>query len=158
IVNERVTLRTQEGYRVVSVNGLILHHYRLGDRMAEVYSMVMLVEAGYADQKDVARAFGYSARTLRRDQLRFEAGGLEALGRPRGRPPGSRSTTKLDRTRDQTLLRLKTQGASNRSIGTKLGLDEKTIRKRLRRLGWKSDLKQLDLFGNDLASTPLVAD
>ena len=153
IVNERVTLRTQEGYRVVSVNGLLLHHYRLGDRMAEVYAMVMLVEGGYADQNDVARAFGYSARTVRRDQMRFDSGGLQALGRQRGRPAGTRSNTSLDRTRDQTLLRLKTEGASNRAIGRRLGLDEKAIRKRLRRLGWQSPSRQLDLFAKDLPPT-----
>jgi prepilin-type processing-associated H-X9-DG protein len=41
---------------------------------------------------------------------------------------------------------LKTRGTSNRAIGRKLGIDEKAIRKRLRRLGWKSPARQLDLF------------
>ena len=51
--------------------------------------MVSLVEQGWADQNDVARAFGCSARSIRRYQRRFEAGGsplwAEAGGYPRGR-------------------------------------------------------------------------
>ena len=31
--------------------------------MSEAHAMVSLVEQGWADQNDVARAFGYSART-----------------------------------------------------------------------------------------------
>src|SRR4030042_4097838 len=84
IVNERVTFRTGEGYRVVCVDGLVLPHYRVGDRMAEAYTMVMLVDQGYADQNDIARAFNYSTRTIRRYQERFEGGGLQALGKSRG--------------------------------------------------------------------------
>jgi len=38
--------------------------------------MVNLVEQGWADQNDVARAFGCAVRTLRRQQRPFEGGGL----------------------------------------------------------------------------------
>jgi hypothetical protein len=86
VVNERVMFRTAEGYRVVCVDGLVLHHYRVGDRMAEAYTMVMLVEEGYAEQNDIARAFCYATRTIRRYQERFEVGGLQALGKSSGRP------------------------------------------------------------------------
>lgn len=151
VVNERVTLRTAEGYRVVCVDGLVLHHYRIGDRMAEAYTMVILIEEGYADQNDIAQAFCYTTRTIRRYQERFSAGGLQALGKSSGRPLGTRSEGKADRLRDQTILRLKREGSSNRIIGHKLGLDEKTIRKRLRRLGWKPPDKQLDLFEVNLS-------
>lgn len=48
--------------------------------------MVTLVESGYADQKEVAQAFGHFSRSLRRHQERLTAGGVRALGRPRGRP------------------------------------------------------------------------
>ena len=63
------------------VSGIVLAQYALGDRMAEAYAMVSLVEQGWADQNEVARAFGCSARTVRRHQRRFEDGGLAALGR-----------------------------------------------------------------------------
>lgn len=146
IVNERVTFRTAENSRVVCVDGIILHHYRVGDRMAEAYVMVMLVDQGYADQNDIARAFNYSTRTIRRYQERFEGGGLQALGKSRGRQLGSRSGGDVDHLRDRTILRLKTEGSSNRVISCKLGLHEKTIRRRLRRLGWKAPDTQRVLF------------
>src|ERR1035441_819073 len=55
-----------------------------------------------------------------------------------GRPAGRRSGGAQERGRDQTILHLKAKGASNRAIAGKLGLSEKAIRKRLRRLGWQS--------------------
>ena len=48
--------------------------------MTEAYAMVNLVEQGWASQEEVARGFGYSARTVRRDQRRIEDCGLAALG------------------------------------------------------------------------------
>ena len=97
--------------------------------------MVTLFESGYADQNDIARAFGYSARSLRRYLERFESGGLPSLGRPRGRP--SREAPRRIDGRDRTILRLKEQGLSIRAIAVRVGFSEKAIRKRLRRLGWK---------------------
>ncbi len=152
VVNERVTFRTVEGYRVVCVDGLILHHYRVGDRMAEAYAMVMLVEEGYADQNDIARAFCYTTRTIRRYQERFEVGGLQALGKSSGRPLGNRSVGGVELLQDRTILRLKTEGSSNRTIGLTLGLHERTIRRRLRRLRWSPPGKQLALFEKDSPS------
>jgi hypothetical protein len=69
-INDRCHVRTQDGHRVVMVSGIVLAHYATTDRMAEAHVMVSLVEQGWADQNDVARAFGSSARTLRRDQRR----------------------------------------------------------------------------------------
>lgn len=147
-VNERVSLRTQHGVRVVIVDGLRLQHYCVGDRTAESYAMVLLIESAYADQNDVARAFGCTARTLRRHLARFETGGLDALGRPRGRPPGTPSVGKLGGVRDRAILRLKTEELSNREIGLRLGISETAVRKRLRRLGFKARSRQSLLFGD----------
>jgi DNA-binding CsgD family transcriptional regulator len=143
-VNDRVCVQTEEEQRVVFVHGIIFSHYPIEDRTAEAYVMVTLFETGYADQNDIARCFGYSARTLRRYQERLKAGGLSALARPEGRPAGSPSGGKKKHERNQTILRLKAKGMSNRWIAGRLGLSEKTVRKSLRRLGWKSD-PELDL-------------
>ncbi|MBU1914686.1 MAG: helix-turn-helix domain-containing protein [Candidatus Thermoplasmatota archaeon] len=155
MVNARVSFRTLDGYRVVSVDSLVLHHYPVDDRLAEAYAMVTLVDVGYASQNDVARAFGYSARTLRRYQQRFGAGGLQALGRTPGRPAGSRTAGRKHRSRDQGILRLKNEGVTNRNIARQLGMDEKAIRKRLRQLGWQPPEEQLALFdGEPLVECP----
>ncbi len=142
-INERCMLRTQEGHRVVLVSGIVLAQYALGDGMAQAHAMVSLVEQGWADQNDVARAFGCSARTLRRDQRRYEEGGLAALGQPRGYPAGR---GRLNGLRRQTLHRLKRQGHSNCEIARRLGISETAVRKLLRRLGWKEPARQPELF------------
>src|SRR6266852_1355887 len=132
-VNDCVCIQTEEDQRVISVHGIVFSHYSIKDRTAEVYAMVLLFESGYADQNDIARCFGYSVRSLRRYQERLKAGGLSALARPRGRPSGHKKTHE----RDQTILRLKTKGMSNRWIAGRLGLSETAVRKSLRRLGWQ---------------------
>jgi hypothetical protein len=45
---------------VIIVAGLPVHHYRAEDAIAEAYAMVFLVESGFAQQTDVARAFARS--------------------------------------------------------------------------------------------------
>jgi hypothetical protein len=90
VINDRCLLKTQGGHRLVLISGMVLAQYALADRMAEAHALVGLVEQGWADQLEVARAFDCSARTVRRYQRRFEEGGLAALSRedgyPRGRP------------------------------------------------------------------------
>jgi len=122
--------------------------------MAEANAMVSLVEQGWANQNEVARAFHCSARTVRRDQRRFEDGGLAALGQPRGFPKGRH---RLRRARTQLVQRLKAKGRSNRQIARCLGVSPMAIRKLLRRLGWKESASpQPDLFAleADLGGNP----
>lgn len=133
IVNDRCLIRIEDGHCVVILAGIVLAQFAATDAMAAAYAMVNLVEQGWADQNDVARAFGCCARTLRRHQRRFEAGGLAALGQsdgyPRGRP-------RLGATRTQLIHRLKATGHANREIARRMGVNERAIRKILRRLGW----------------------
>ena len=84
VINERCLVRVQDEHCVVIVAGIVLAQFAVADAIAEAYAMVHLVEQGWADQNDVARVFGCSARTLRRHQRRFEDGGLTALGQRDG--------------------------------------------------------------------------
>src|SRR5437879_6780243 len=59
-VNDRVSFQTEAKQRVILVHGVAYSHYSLEDRIAEAYALVKLYESGYADQNDLARAFGYS--------------------------------------------------------------------------------------------------
>jgi len=142
-INDRCLIRTQDRHRLVIVSGIVLAQYALGDRMAEAHAMVSLIEQGWADQNDVARAFGISARTLRRYEQRFEEGGLSALGRAGGYPKGR---SRLRASRRRLIHRLKGEGLSNRAIAQRLGVSEKAIRKLLRRLGWKERTPQQGLL------------
>jgi transposase len=133
VVNDRCLIRTQHGHRLVIVSGIVLAQYAIGDRMAEAHAMVSLVEQGWADQDDVARAFARSARTLRRYARRIETGGLAALGRPSGYPSGR---PRLKSARLRLVARLKGEGLSNRAVAQRVGVSEKAVRKLLRGLGW----------------------
>jgi len=143
IVNERCMIRTQDGHRVVLVSGIVLASYAVADRMAEAHAMVSLVEQGWASQHQVAKALGCSARTIRRDQRRFENGGLAALGRGGGYPKGQ---WRLSGERSRWIHRLKAEGHSNREIARRAGVSEMAIRKLLRRLNWKDAQEQPDLI------------
>ena len=71
VINARCSLRIEADQRVIVVAGLPVHHYRGEDAVAEAYSMVFLVESGFAQQTDVARAFARSVRTVWRYQGRY---------------------------------------------------------------------------------------
>jgi hypothetical protein len=134
VINDRCLMRTQAGHRLVIVAGIVLAQYQVGDRLAEAHAMVSLVEQGWADQNDVARAFARSPRTLRRYERRVETGGLAALGRPRGYPSGR---ARLKASRRRLVARLKADGLSNRAVAHRIGVSEHAVRKVLRRLGWR---------------------
>ncbi|MDO8543831.1 MAG: helix-turn-helix domain-containing protein [Opitutaceae bacterium] len=124
-------LRTENGRRMVIVSGIVLAHYAVGDRIAEAHARVALVEQGWADQNDVARVFGCCARTVRREQRRFDDGGMAALGQADGYPKGRPRVTLTF-----SVERLKREGHSNREIARRLGITERAVRKRLRRASW----------------------
>ena len=149
-INERCQLHTQDGHRVVSVSGLALAHYAVGDRMGEAYAMASLVDQGWALQNEVSRAFGCSERTVRRHQRRFESGGMAALGRPGGYPRGR---PRVPTSRDTSVNRWKAEGLTNREIAKRLGITENAVRKQLRRLGWRPELPEpMSLaLGDDVA-------
>ncbi len=132
-INARCLVRTQDRHRVVIVSGIVIAQYAIGDHMAEAHAMVSLIDQGWAEQKEVARAFGCSARSVRRYQRRFEEGGLSALGHGRGYPKGH---PRLSASRARQVTRLKEHGFSNRQIAMRIGVTETAVRKVLRRIGW----------------------
>ena len=133
VINGRCLLRFGDGHGVVVVAGIPVAHFAVGDRMSEAHARVSLVAQGHASQVEVARAFGCSTRTVRRDERRFEDGGLSALGRGRGYPSG-RPRVPVSRLR--LVERLKAEGTPHREIARRLGVSAKAVRKLLRRLGW----------------------
>jgi transposase len=126
LINARCSLRIEAEQRVIVVGGLPVHHYRAEDAVAEAYAMVFLVESGFAQQSDVARAFGRSVRTVRRHQRRYVQGGMAALGREEGWRRGRR---RVSAKHLRGIEMLKSQGMSNRAIAHRLGVSEKAIRK-----------------------------
>src|SRR3984893_9838787 len=126
VINARCSLRIEADQRVIVIAGLPVHHYRAEDAVAEAYAMVFLVESGFAQQTDVARAFERSVRTIRRHQERYVDGGMVALGRDEGWRRGRR---RISGKRLRSIEMLKSQGMSNRAIAQRLGVTENAIRK-----------------------------
>ena len=126
IINARCSLRIEDDQRVIVVAGLPVHHYRAEDAVAEAYAMVFLVDSGFAQQTEVARAFVRSERTVRRYQERYAQGGMGALGRAAGWRRGRR---RIRGKRLRSIERLKAEGLSNRAIAQRLGVSERAIRK-----------------------------
>jgi transposase len=90
--------------------------------------MVMLVESGFAQQTEVAQAFGRSERSVRRYQERYGQAGMSGLGRPGGWRRGRR---RISGKRLRLIERLKSVGLSNRAIAQRLGVSEMAIRKQV---------------------------
>src|ERR1700757_2498199 len=126
VINARCSLRIEADQRVIVVAGLPVHHYCAEDAVAEAYAMVFLVESGFAQQTDVARAFERSVRTIRRYQESYAHGGMAALGREEGWRRGRR---RISGKRLRSIEMLKGQGMSKRAIAHRLGVSEKAIRK-----------------------------
>jgi DNA-binding CsgD family transcriptional regulator len=128
VINARCTLRLETGHRVVAVSGLPVHHYSSADRVAEAYAMVMLVDSGFATQREVARAFGLSERTVRRHQGRYADAGMAALETRSGWHRGRR---RVPPKRQRVIAHMKGEGLSNREIARRLGISESAVRKQV---------------------------
>jgi transposase len=156
VINGRCSLRIEADQRVIVVAGLPVHHYRAEDAVAEAYAMVFLVESGFAQQTDVARAFARSVRTVRRCQRRYAQGGMAALGCEAGWRRGRR---RISSKRLRSIEMLKSEGISNRAIAHRLGVSEKAIRK-LVGASNPTDIAQLAFTGitTATAAEPLAPD
>lgn len=93
-------------------------------------------------------------RTIRRNQRRFELGGLAALGRSDGYPKG---VSRLPVSRCRLVDKWKAEGVANREIARRLGVSEMAVRNLVRRLGWKPEKVEGLLFdlGSDDANPNL---
>ena len=125
-INDRCHIRQEGELRVVVVAGMPVHHYVIDDAVAQSYAMVFLVDSGFAQQLEVARALGCSERTVRRHQRRYAEGGMMALSAAPGWRPGRR---RISAKRLHVIERCKAEGMSNCEIARRLGVTEKAIRK-----------------------------
>jgi len=135
-INAHCSLQTEAGQWLVTVRGIAMWTFAEGDTSGRALAMVQLVQTGAATQVEVARAFGCTTRTVRRQEERYTSGGMLALGLPPGRRPGAVGVARVQATAIRRVRRWKEQGESNRQIGHRLGICEKSVRKLLRRMGW----------------------
>jgi len=154
VVNGRCTLRAEGEHRVVLVAGLPVHHYSANDAVAEAYALVMLVDGGYATQKEAAGAFGCSDRTVRRHQDRYADGGMTALATRSGWRPGRR---RLPAKRARIIERLTAEGVSKREIARRLGVTENAIREQVGPSAPRAQQQVLPLASSSERADPTAA-
>ena len=65
-ISSKCNYREEGDIRVIFANGIPLLHYARGDKAADQYAMIHLVETGLASQKEVAEAFNCSRLTILR--------------------------------------------------------------------------------------------
>jgi len=139
-INARCSLKREGSLRMVSVAGLPMHQWVAGDRLGESYAIVNLIQCGYAQQTEVARAFGSTTRTVRRLQRRHELAGASGLGRSSGRPAGTQGAPGDWVCTAQVLHRA---GTGIRAIAQRLRVSVSTVSKWLKR-GERSAVSAVD--------------
>lgn len=98
--------------------------------------LIILAESRVATQEELAVAFGVDRITLFRWRIKYREHGAEAFAPRKKGPKGPRKTGgKVDKA----ILKLKKKGESNREVARKLGLTEITIRRALKRLGYREE-------------------
>ena len=152
-INERCSIQTEAGRRLIAVCGILTANYALGDGPAEAMAMVNLIATGAASQMEVSQAFGLSTRQVRRYQRRGEEDDLASSHR-RGRQPGDVGVVRIKASAIRMVRKFKDDGVSTREIARRIGVCEKSVRKLLKRMGWqlKPQLVQPSLPGLELPS------
>jgi len=135
MINERCSMQTNAGRRLIAICGLLATNYAVGDGAAEAMAMVNLISTGAATQLEVSRAFGRSTRQVRRYQRQAEEDGLASI-QGRGRHTGTVGVVRIKVSSIRMVRRLKGEGVSNREIARRIGVCEKAVRKLLKRMGW----------------------
>ena len=143
-ISSQCNYREEGDIRVIFANGIPLLHYAKEDKAANQYAMVHLVETGLASQQEVAEAFNCSRLTVYRAINKYNQGGMAAL-MPKKRGP--KDGSKVNKAMSRRILALKEKGMTNAAIGSRLGLKEDTVRKALKRMGWRppETAQQIDL-------------
>ena len=130
-LNASVWYVDSDGYRVVFHRHEPIYRFALTDEVHLRVVAVTLRQSGVATQEEICRAFGHSLSTQARWERQYRKHGVDGLmpkkrsGRPR----------QLDRSQEAFVGKWFRQGLSNRQMAKRLGVDEVTIRRTLKRLG-----------------------
>ena len=130
-VNPSLWFVDTDGFRVVFYHHEILYRVALADVVHLRLVAVSLRQSRLASQEELAQAFGHSVATQARWERQYQKDSLDGLT-PR-KSPGCQP--QLDKTQERLVRRWFHQGLSNCAMARRLGVDEATIRRTLKRLG-----------------------
>jgi len=120
-----------DGYRVIFHRHEPIYRVALTDEVHLRLVAVALRQSRLATQEEICRAFGHGVSTQIRWERQYRKHGVDGLV-PKKRT-GRRC--ELDRSQEAFVRKWFRAGRSNRQIAKRLGVDEATIRRTLKRLG-----------------------
>jgi transposase len=130
-VNSALWFVDSDGYRVIFRWHEPIYRVALTDEVHLRLVAVTLRQSRLATQEEICRAFGHGVSTQARWERQYRKYGVDGL-MPRKRTGRPRE---LDRSQEAFVGKWFRRGLSNREIAKRLGVDETTIRRTLKRLG-----------------------
>jgi transposase len=120
-----------DGYRIVFRWHEPLYRVALTDKVHLRLVAVALRQSGLATQEEICRAFGHTVSTQARWERQYRKHAIDGLV---SKKPSGRGR-ELDKSQESFVRRWFRAGCSNRQMAKRLGVDEATIRRTLKRLG-----------------------
>jgi transposase len=130
-INSALWFVDSDGYRVIFRWHEPIYRVALTDEVHLRLVAVTLRQSRLAKQEEICRAFGHGVSTQARWERQYRKHGVDGL-MPRKRTGRPRE---LDRSQEAFVGKWFRAGLSNREIAKRLGVDESTIRRTLKRLG-----------------------
>jgi transposase len=130
-LNASVWFIDSDGYRVVFRWHEPLYRVALTDEVHLRLVAVALRQSGLATQEEICQAFGHTVSTQARWERQYRKHAIDGLV---SKKPSGRSR-ELDKSQEGFVRRWFRAGCSNRQMAKRLGVDEATVRRTLKRLG-----------------------
>jgi len=131
-INERVWYRDDGNVRAIFYGMLPFYSYDRTDKVNHKFAAVQLIEAGLAQQNEVAIAFELSVSTLCRAR---KVVAREGIGGLVGKPKGPRGRRKAAGGVAHRIVALRKQGQSHQAIADRLAISPSTVNRVLRERG-----------------------
>jgi len=131
-INDKVWYRDEGDVRSIFHGQLPFYSYHRLDKVNHKFAAVQLIEAGLAQQEDVAAAFGLSVSTLSRARKVVAEEGIAGLV---GKPTGPKERRKARRGIADRIVALRKEKKFHRDIADRLGLSASTVYRVLRDRG-----------------------
>ncbi len=131
-INNRFAVSAEGELRVVFLEGQPVMEFHQSDTAGRDLVMVNLCEHGGLGEEQIAGVFDVSRATVSRAKRKYGKGGVEELVPGKRGPKGP---TKIKESKAKLMITLAREGKSKTDIATRLGVNESTVRKALRRLG-----------------------
>jgi transposase len=130
-LNVSVWFVDAEGYRVIFHRHEPIYRVALADEVHLRLVAVTLRQSRRATQEEICQAFGHGVSTQARWEREYGQRGIDGLVSKKSTGRGR----ELDKSQEGVVRRWFRAGQSNRRMAERLGVDEATIRRTLKRLG-----------------------